>query len=175
MARETLRNDYMYPIDSGNIKPTTALVQSISEGTSWQRTIDRLAEDMKEMRTDVRKLSEENERLRQGARDGSSTTHQRCQCRCGARGCQSLRSWSEPRGRSPEAGWQQRRGEKYSGPERRSPSPYNRRSSSPYNSRSDSPGRQNLKPTGDVVFNAPEQRRGVRFLSPDNHQQGNGM
>uniref|UniRef100_A0AAV2LQF6 Uncharacterized protein n=1 Tax=Knipowitschia caucasica TaxID=637954 RepID=A0AAV2LQF6_KNICA len=112
----------MYPIDSGNIKPTTALAASpCVPGVSQEAAL---------------------------------LAHSR---------------------NSPEAGWQQRRGEKYSGPERRSPSPYNRRSSSPYNSRSDSPGRQNLKPTGDVVFNAPEQRRGVRFLSPDHHQQGNGM
>ncbi|KAK7877977.1 hypothetical protein WMY93_031357, partial [Mugilogobius chulae] len=42
MARETLRNDYTYPLgDTATNKPAPALVQSISEGASWQRTMDK--------------------------------------------------------------------------------------------------------------------------------------
>lgn len=174
IARETLKSDYAYPpVNAATAgKPATALVQSISEDAGWQRTIDRLADDMKEMRKDIKRLSDENERLkyRSHGRDSSALIQEQCQCQCGGRGCQSLRSWTGPRGRSPDPGWRGRRADRPTGPDRRSPSPYNNRSGSPRG--------QSQRPDSGF-YGDSASRRGVRFLSPGRedptHQQGNGM
>lgn len=171
MARETLRSDYTYPpVSPAPISnPTTSLVHSIAGETGWQRTMDRLVGEMKEMRKDITRLSEENERLkfRDRGRESSSPIQEQCLCKCGGRGCQSRRSWTEPRRCSPDPGWRGRRVDRYSGPGGRSPSPYNR---------SASPGRQSPRPSRGI-YDDSARRRGVRFLSPSREdpvrQQGN--
>lgn len=96
-----------------------------------------------------------------------SPIQEQCLCKCGGRGCQSRRSWTEPRRRSPDPGWRGRHVDRYSGPGGRSPSPYNR---------SASPGRQSPRPSRGI-YDDSARRRGVWFLSPSREdpvrQQGN--
>lgn len=172
MTRETLRSDYTYPpVSPAPISnPTTSLVHSIAGETGWQRTMDRLVGEMKEMRKDITRLSDENERLkyRDRGRERSSPIQEQCLCKCGGRGCQSRHSWTEPRRRSPDPGWRGRHVDRYSGPGGRSPPPYNR---------SASPRRQRPRPSREISYDNSVRRRGVRFLSPSREdpvrQQGN--
>lgn len=114
MAREALKMDYVNtqvrqpPTGSG----AAAMVHSISDGGGLYRAMDRITEDMREMRMEMRRLAEENNRMRsRGWRDEWKTSHTvhggQCQCVCGEQGCQSRRTRGEQRGRSPDRGWRE--------------------------------------------------------------------
>lgn len=101
MARETLKMDY----GSTQARHTslgggaTAMVHSISEGGSMYSVLQRLTEDMKEMRLEMKRMSEENKCQRSPCwAEEWRAPLARCQCVCGEQGCPSRRSWSDPRG-----------------------------------------------------------------------------
>ncbi|XP_061765808.1 uncharacterized protein LOC133558442 [Nerophis ophidion] len=149
MAREALRMDYVStqvhqpPTGSGK----AAMVHSISDdGGGLYRTIDRLTADVREMRMEMKRMAEENTRLRFSYwKDEQRAPHpvrgSQCQCTCGEQGCRS-RTWGqqrgrspdrgyEQRGRSPDRGWRERRAE--GGPREKQDywGPYNNRANSP--------------------------------------------
>lgn len=114
MARETLKLDYV------NIQPrhaspdgsATAMVHSILDEGGAYKAIERLTEDMREMRLEMRRMTEENKRLRvNNWRDEWRTLSPGCQCMCGEQGCPSRRPQFEPRGRSPDRRWPEQRAE----------------------------------------------------------------
>lgn len=161
MARETLKMDYggtqaRHTSSGGG---AIAMVHSISEGGSMNSVLQRLTEDMKEMRLEMKRMAEENKRQRSPCWAAEwRAPSAGCQCACGEQGCPSRRSRSDPRGRSPDHHCPEPRAE--SRPEDRSPARahYDDRASSP-NWRSPRSSR------GRFYDNAP-RRRGVRFLSP---------
>lgn len=113
IARETLKLDYSntHVRQAPNGSGAAAMVHSISDVSGLYRAMDRLSEDMREMRMEMRQLAEENNQLRSsGWQDEWKTSPQvrgdQCQCDCGGHGCQSRRSRGDQRGRSPERGWQ---------------------------------------------------------------------
>lgn len=177
MAREAWKMDYVNtqvrqpPADSG----TAAGVHSITEGNGWHRAMDRLTEDMREMRMEMRRMAEENDRLRTSHwRNEGTAPHPvrggQCQCTCGEQGCQS-RPAGEQRGRSPDRGWRERSGD--GGLRER------REYRSPYNNRPHSPDRRSPRPARSPSTEDTQRRRGVRFLSPGRedlaHRSGNGV
>lgn len=159
MARETLKMDYAntqarYTPPGGG---ATALVHSISEGGDVYKTLQRLTEDMKEMRLEMRRMTEENKRQRSMCwADERRTPSAGCQCACGGQGCQSRRPPSEPRGRSPE----RRPGDR----------PFPRAHD---NDRAPSPNWRGPRPSRGPFNDDTPRRRGVRFLSPRREDTSN--
>lgn len=114
MARETMKMDCInaqvrYTLPSGG---ATSTVHSISDGGSVYRALDKLTDDMREMRMEMRKMAEENKRLRlSGWREECKSSPTSCQCACGEQGFQSRRPRSDQRWRSPDRGWPEQRAE----------------------------------------------------------------
>lgn len=172
-ARDSIKVDYMtvnaaYGNNDGG---AVAAVHSVTDNGGLYRAVDKLTEEMRDMRMELRRLGDENQRLKSRAspramdewNGGRSQSSGMCQCVCGGRGCQSRVFDSARRGRSPERKSFQHfdgmdvRGYKDSysaqSPARRSPSPGPRR----WNS-----------------FEDDSRKRGVRFMSPGGMERRNG-
>ncbi|KAM8822037.1 uncharacterized protein ACB058_021716 [Synchiropus picturatus] len=148
MAREALKMDYGTPYQrSSPVLQSAGTVNSI--GT--QSSLDRLLDEMREMRVEMKKIMEENDRLRRQANRKEcewSNRGRRCRCTCGELDCQSTlsdRRWRE-RNREPSQERVHNSGDRGRSPSRRSP-----------------------EATGG---NTP-RRGGVRFLSPRRGEAAN--
>ena len=173
MAREAHKMDFSNkqvhqpPTESG----AAAAVSSVTDGYGWRSALDRLAEDMREMKVEMRRMAEENNRLRANRwRDERKAPHPvhggQCQCTCGEQGCPS-RSGGEQRGRSPDRGWRDRNADR-SARER----DYQKRDyQSSYNNRAYSPDRRSPGPSRSPSYDDAQRRRNVRFLSPKREDQ----
>lgn len=168
MARETLKLDYV-KFQAHHASPggsATAMVHSISEGGGAYKAIEKLSEDMREMRLEMRRMTEENKRLRVNSwRDEWRTSSPGCQCVCGEQGCQSRRPRVEPRGRSPDRRWPEQRAE--GGPGDRPPP------RATYDDRAPSPTWRGPRPPRGPFNDDTQRRRGVRFLSPRREDTSN--
>ncbi len=168
MARETLKMDYVNT-QARHTSPgggATAMVHSISDGGGLYRAIQRLTEDMKEMRLEMKRMTEENKCWRpNGWADEWKTSSVGCQCVCGEQGCQSRRPRGEPRGRSPDRRWPEQRAEGCPG-DRSFPR-------APYNDRTPSPNWHSPRPSRGPFNGDISRRRGVRFLSPRREDTSN--
>lgn len=172
-ARVAIKTDYttVNATGSTNDGGAVAAVYSVTDNGELHRAVDRLTEEMRDMRMEMRYLSDENQKLmaRVSSRamdewdGGRSQFNGRCQCVCGGRGCQSRVFDGARRGRSPERKFQHCdertsdmdvRSYKDSrsplSPARRSPSPGSRR----WNSYEDD-----------------SRKRGVRFMSPSREER----
>ncbi len=172
-ARDAIKTDYMTVNAAGSTNDggAVAAVYSVTDNGGLHRAVDRLTEEMRDMRMELRRLGDENQKLK--ARVSSRTIdewdgsrpqfNERCQCVCRGRGCQSRFFDGARRGRSPERKFQHYdehtsgmdgRGYKDShsplSPARRSPSPGARR----WNGYED-----------DL------RKRGVRFMSPKGEER----
>lgn len=138
-------------------------MQSVSEGL--QRAVEKLTEDMFAMRTEMKEIYEENQRLR--GRRFRSPLGGRCNCTCGEWGCQLRSSREERRGQSPEAGQFPRQ----RGFQPRS----NRPDAAGVPSTSRLPGARSPSPSWRPRREEEPRRRGVHFLprQRDNNYQGN--
>lgn len=165
MAREALKMDYgnaqirQTPTGSGG----AAMVHSISEGGGLYSAMDRLTEDMRGMRVEMRRMAEENNRLKTsgGRYEGDIFQPVRggqCQCVCGEQGCQSRRLQGDHRGRSPDRGWRNR--EAQGGPGGR------QEYQASYGDRTPSPNWRGPRPARGSFHGDSQRGRGVRFLSP---------
>lgn len=177
-ARDAMKTDYITGNAAGsttNDVGAVAAVYSVTDNGGLHRAVDRLTEEMRDMRMELRRLGDENQKLKARARDewdgGRSQFNGRCQCACRGRGCQSRVFDGAWRGRSPERTFQHCNehassidGRNYKeshtplSSTRRSPSPGPRR----WNSYEDAP-----------------RKRGVHFMSPGReerrHRPENGL
>ncbi len=174
-ARDAIKTDYMTVNAAGSTNDggAVAAVYSVTDNGGLHRAVDRLTEEMRDMRMELRHLGDENQKLkaRLSSRtidewDGSRPQfNERCQCVCRGRGCQSRFFDGARRGRSPERKFQHYdehtsgmdgRGYKDShsplSPARRSPSP--------------SPGARRWNGYEDDL-----RKRGVRFMSPKGEER----
>lgn len=172
-ARDVIKTDYM-AVNAAHSDGDEGAVAAINSGSGRDnaglyRAVERLADEMRDMRIQLRRLGDENQKL--NAKVNSKTmedwqwsrsqSNGLCQCCCGGRGCQSQR------GRSPERQWVKHSDRYKSGtdygdvndsysmryPLRRSPSP--------------SPRRRNS-------YEDDSRKRGVRFMSPGAGERHNG-
>ena len=165
-AREAAKLDYLTSPSLGSSAPVAA-VRSVSGDRSLYKTMEKLVEEMKDMKTEMRRVAEENRALqarasdRGGWRDARSPSREQCRCDCGGRGCQAGRSPSLQRGRSPERRFSGHR-EDY------------RPAAGQRDYRAWSPGRRSFSPGRQETSGDDSRRRGsVRFLSPAGDRQGN--
>lgn len=145
MAREALRMDYATPYQRSS---PVQLPQSVVSSVSTPSMMDQLLDEMKEMRIEMKRIREENDKLirRSSRKDGEATNqNRRCQCTCGEWDCQSRQTNQRWRNRSRESSLERT---PFSGDRGRSPS---RRSPEPY---------------GNATGQGSQRRSGVRFLSP---------
>lgn len=178
-ARESIKTDYMTVNAAHSVSEegAVAAVHSGKDNFGLYRAVDKLAEEMKEIRMELRRLGEENQILRTKAcsramEECDSQSNGMCRCCCGGRGCQSRVFDHARRGRSPERQSYQHSDKYKSGTDyhdskgsysgqfssRRSPSP--------------SPRRRNS-------YEDDSRKRGVRFMSPGAGERrsgpGNGL
>ncbi|KAK3568728.1 hypothetical protein QTP86_014757, partial [Hemibagrus guttatus] len=110
-ARNSIKTDYM-PVNAayGNSEGgAVAAVHSVTDNGGLYRAVDRLTEEMRDMRMELMRLGDKNQRLKARASPRAmdewsgdrSQSSGMCQCVCGGRGCQS-RVFAARRGRSPE-------------------------------------------------------------------------
>ena len=168
MVREALKMDN----GSTPIRQTptgggaAAMVHSISDGGGLHRNMDRLTEDMVEMR----RMAEENKKLKfSGWGDEGRLSHPvrggQCQCLCGEQGCQSRRPRGDHRWRSPDRGSREREAEGGPGGKK----DYK----ASFGERTPSPTWRDPRPTRSSFQDNSQRRRGVRFLSPKREDPAN--
>lgn len=178
-AREAIKLDchggaaaYTAPIGG-----PVAAVHPVTDHGSLHRVVSDLAEEMRDMRMDLKLMAEENQRLRERAKGGvewrsaRSTGRGPCHCMCGGVGCQSQTSHALQRGRSPDRSFNAHRDDRR---------PFTEPRSHGDPASHWLPGRRSPSP-GRPTVNAEEapRKRGVRFSSPRSegrsHHQGNGV
>lgn len=175
-AREAVKQDFASKVTAaGSAVGHIASVHSVTDYGGLHRAVHSLTEELREMRVDMKRMAEENQRLRTrtspgGWRGSSSPGRMSCRCTCGGYGCQSQVSHEPQYSRSPD---------------RRFPSPGRDRGQfTPSRSRSPgatwSPRGRSPSPGRRMQYeDDAHRRRGVRFISPhSDHQsshQGNGV
>ncbi|KAF7709030.1 hypothetical protein HF521_018087 [Silurus meridionalis] len=138
-------------------------VKALTEGDGT--AVERLSEDMRQMRMELKYVGEENLKLQSRLAFGSmeecsgaySQSSRTCRCNCGGRGCHSRGSYDSQRGRSPD-----KRVLRHS--EEPDTQYHVRRDKSPFRypvRRSPSPNPQSF---GGHMHDY--KKRGVRFISP---------
>ncbi|KAF7688153.1 hypothetical protein HF521_014159 [Silurus meridionalis] len=163
----------------GNIDGVSA-VHSVTNNGGLYGAVDQLTGEMREMRMELMRLGEENQRLKSSASSRAtnewsgdrSRSNGMCQCVCGGRGCQSRVFDSARRGRLPETENKMfQRSEHTSCMDVRG---YN----NSYTARS--PARRSPSPARRWTSHEDDSRkRGVRFMSPGRAERrsvpGNGQ
>ena len=169
MAREALqiayRNTPILQIPTGG--GAAAMVHSISGGGLY-RNLDRLTEDRREIRVEIRRMAEENKKLQSsGWGDEQRIAHPVLggQCQCGEQGCQSPRQRGDKRWRSPNRGWREQEAEGGPGGKQ----DYK----ASFGDRTPSPTWRDPRPTRGSFQDDSQRRRGVRFLSPKREDPAN--
>ncbi|ROL52847.1 hypothetical protein DPX16_8410 [Anabarilius grahami] len=175
-ARDSIKTDYM-PVNAAygnNDGGAVAAVHSVTDNGGLYRAVDRLTEEMRDMRMELMRLGDENQKLKARASPRAmdewsgdrSQSSGMCQRVCGGRGCQS-RVFAVRRGRSPEKKSFQQHDEHTSGMDDRSyKDSYSARSPAK-RSPSPSPRRWNS-------YENDSRKRGVRFMSPGGAERRNG-
>ncbi|RVE68762.1 hypothetical protein OJAV_G00094580 [Oryzias javanicus] len=98
-AREALQRDCVAPYGRASCAGSELPVQSVSPAGGLHKAIDKLTEEMFQMRMEMKELSDENRRLRNVS---SSLSPPVARCACEERGCRARSVSENHRGRSPD-------------------------------------------------------------------------
>jgi len=178
-VREAVKLDYVDHRGAAGCAATVegpaAAVQSVTDYGGLHGAVNKLTEEMRDMRRELKVMAEENQRLRASTggewRGSHSPVRGRCYCICGGAGCQSRPSRELQRGRSPDR--------RFSSP-RDDRRPFTRPRSQENTASAWSPGRRSPSPGRRTYYEEEAPSRwGVPFASPHGedhrHRQGNAV